>query len=309
MDKDKVQVRKLMLLSPEYYNQLTTDAPKMSDLMDVEKRFLLILRDRKLTTAQKLAHYNNLFKISFNGKHHSINSSFPNNPAKQEPAKKETRETQTDIQGNGFVYNNKNYTSTGAQTRTELKRNKSVGTDALNESEYGSPQTSFKPTGHSSAATSPIEPRSSNQFFLPNIYEDVPLLQPGEHFQDSIEVNASANNNKLLEDLRSASDNSKAELNDFDLMNLDDSNKSYIVATDRATGSTVTIDKPENLGLSRRQVKRKMQAAKKDKSLDKTVSPFKTRSGAVRVATSTASAAKHLHKRKKDEWDNYEDKM
>lgn len=59
-------------MSPEFYDSLRKGPTIPSNLLNIERRFMTILKSKKLTVPQKLALYHNLFTIRVNRRHHTL---------------------------------------------------------------------------------------------------------------------------------------------------------------------------------------------------------------------------------------------
>lgn len=63
MDKERNRVEKLIVLQPHYYRKLLERFSPPPLLLSVEKRFIDILKDRKLNSEQKLAMYQDILSV------------------------------------------------------------------------------------------------------------------------------------------------------------------------------------------------------------------------------------------------------
>lgn len=76
-----------MLVSPKYYENFFNIEKSLSDLMDIEKHFIEILRNKNLSPQQKLLKYHNLLIVSQNAKSMNNLSQFNLEEENQEKSK------------------------------------------------------------------------------------------------------------------------------------------------------------------------------------------------------------------------------
>lgn len=244
MEKEKTKVRKLMLLSPEYYDSLNKkNALEPPPLLKIEQQFLSILQDPTLTTTQKLLKYNNLFIINFNTKHHSINSSFPNRPREKGVQtyddddddelihdRKKIKMDSRDIQTSNIAQSS-NFTQNFSPLSNSSEKAHSI-------SSFISPTTSQH---HSSVNTSPSHPMEK---ITENLYPNIPKLKPNERFLGFDAIDISKFQTDFFNNLSEQFDDHNLNVKDYNLEHLEDHNKSFVKATNTLTHQHAIVEKP-----------------------------------------------------------------
>jgi hypothetical protein len=232
MNSERSKIKKLMLISPEYYNKLLKLRQKNIDYENQTPSaavFKNILNDPKLTQTQKLIILNNIYNIALN----SLN----NQTVRLNPNKTMSSENLNP------KLSNTNHSYTDLQIVDEQKPNLPF-IDSYEASHY--------------ETSTPIK-NDSNELFHPksDIVKDI-------YADDSKEVDLSNEKKIFVNEIKEQLRNDDINLNDLSIRQLDDPSKSFAIVRNRVDDDVALVEKP-NVVVSR---KRQQQSNKKS-SIDK----------------------------------------
>jgi hypothetical protein len=261
MDKEKVKIRKLMLMSPEYYDRIKKRPQIPINLLDIEKGFLDIFKEKNLSSTQKLALYNNLFTVTMNAKNkilhlpsgkNSVENDIEKKPTTVETSSspfKEEKSTQTERR---LVYRRK------AQDDTFLPAAASSPIKKVPE-ETLPPALSFKlPSVKNLFIENAKDDEDQEEYFGNDAQVlNVPLKQ---NFEANDEIDLSGEKQSFLENLRRASGVKTIDTRDFSFKNFEDPAKGYVLARNKASNDLLTIEKPSQKRPSKRSTKSRAAA-------------------------------------------------
>lgn len=241
MEKEKQKIRKLYLVSSDFYNQLNSRIPKPPNLLGIENDFFKIFQNSKLSPTEKMLYYNNLLKI-----HQNARNSVPI---------EQKRDVQTQATN-----------STEFATQTEKYKSKKRG----RRSRESTPYSSFMETVDESSETVVPAEDFRNQFFKENIYDNLPINEVPAIPEEDEAMDLSAEQESFLNTLKEQSGNPDASFRDFSFKHMDNPNKSFAIARHKKTNDTLTLEKPQ------KSKKNEASSSKKNQSRQ-SFSPLKTR--------------------------------
>lgn len=232
MEKQKSKVHRLMLLSPDFYQKLQYNrSPIPSDLLEIEKKFLLILNANNLTTSQKLVNYKNLFTIALNAQNHSktIDENLLKEISNKNPDSKAAMTSKIEsIEAQTMAPPKQQQQQESIATQTRFIGKRESGNDPME-------LESFEPKQTSSPLKDDKLAGNNNQRKFEDIYE-----------ADKDNHDFTYEKDAFLENLRIASEKEgEIDLNDYSIRYLTDPTKEYAMVRDRKTQDIMTVEKPK----------------------------------------------------------------
>lgn len=226
MQKQSDEIRKLILLSPEFYKQLSKKIAVPSKLLDVEKSFLKILSNKNFTTSQKLALYRHLLMIQANSKNKSQPAPIEKVQEKKvEPPAKESTASQT-----RFIFKKDGATETEPEPLPVSSTPKKVQNPFLDLFE----DQNYHETSQFQQLLPDQLPRPSNSSTDKSI----------QIISDDDTLDLSGDRKEFLQDIRNEFEDPKLNFQDISIKNLDTS-KDYAIVRNLHNDDIVTITKPD----------------------------------------------------------------
>jgi len=271
MDKQKLNVRKLMLLSPDYYSRLrNSHSPFPRQPLKIEKKLLRILHNQGLSTDARLNLYNTLFTSEFRNRNLATQfrnktgtgtqTTFPLAASTQTSIPK-VMSTQTSA-ADDTVFSPK--TSSSANVTQSSPANEAFIKSIINEDD----ENDLDASEPSNQANFLNQPNPSNQFFDSNLYNNLPSLNNTQYGPDmSLAFQEFVNN------IRRESGRHDIDLNNLSVRGLDDSTRDYAIVNNKENNEVLTVEKP-TISVTGQTATGQM----------KKPSPKRTRSGKVRLS-------------------------
>lgn len=217
MQKQRDEVRKLILLSPEVYKQLSKNIAIPPKLLNFEKSFLHILGNKNLTTTQKLAFYRDLLMIQANSKNKI--QPLPSEKVQEKKVEPLAKE------------------STASQTRFIFKK------DGATETEPEPLPVSSTPNKVPNPFLGLFENQNYYLPALPTPSNPSPEKSVQVISDDDDTLNLSQDRREFLQDIRNEFEDPKLGFQDISIKNLDTS-KDYAIVRNLHNEDIVTITKP-----------------------------------------------------------------
>lgn len=304
MEKEKSKIRRLVLMSPEFYETLKRRPNVFSkDVLEVEKIFLSIFQSNKLTKPQKLALYNNLFNLRVNRgektkKDQEEKGSTPTIPAPSSNVSKETVEND----GERGEEEGTDFSKVG---RFSPRLSSSFNDAIINDAKWDRvfrPSTSFKGGENSK------KPLYLTDVLGEDVYERSVNDENKTNESSVPELDMSEEKRSFIENIRRQSGIPNIDLRDLSFRNMDDFDKDFATVRNINTEDVFTVEKPSakrrlslkgavggvsasSSSLSRAQ-KRKVEIppGEPNTSRELVFSPKRTRSGLERTLNFTPSS-------------------